>query len=451
MNSEVTRPPAPQKGASRVELDPAVLAEAPQQVSRWLLSEVVWYTRVLISSVDRFYWDNGFSRAASLAYTTLLSLVPLTALLFGILASFAVSSPHVNDVRSFIFRQFIPDTAGVDNVILYLSDYSEVMLRLNMLVILVLVATALLLVNSVEYVLNEIWQVFESRTIPQKLAIFCAILVIAPVLALSAYYFTKFRLEPLFADIQLHAYAYAVYQQLLPFLIDFGAFLLLYFLVPRAPVRFRSALLGAFIAALLFDIAKWGFALYIERFSAYDKIYGTVAVVPIFLFWLYLAWVIVLIGAEVSYQAQHLPRQGRLWKRSLMSVGDGGLVLALQALTMIARAFEKGRRMPSDIEIAAHLGCSTVVLKPALSSLERAGIIARSDSREMALTLLKSPDTIYLADIQNSLLGARGGLKFSRELEKFYGSFGSRELAQTATLGEVLDICRKSEEENGGT
>lgn len=422
----------------------AAIAEAPQQLSRWLISEMTWYARVLVSSADRFYWDNGFSRAASLAYTTLLSLVPLMALLFGILASFAVSNTHVNDVREFIFRQFIPSTTSVDTIILYLSSFSETIMRLNVLVVLFIVVTALLLVNSVEYVLNEIWQVHESRSITQKIAIFCAILVIAPVLALSTYYFTTFRLEPLFAEIHLHAYLYSVYQQLLPFLIDFVAFLLLYLLVPRAPVRFRSALLGAFVAALLFDFAKWGFAVYIERFSSYDKIYGTVAAIPIFLFWMYLAWVIVLIGAEVSYQAQHLPREGRLWKRSLMSVGDGGLVLALQALTMIARSFQEGRRMPSDIEIAAHLGCSTVVLKPALASLERAGIIARSDSREMALTLLRSPDTVRLLDVQKALLGARGGLKFSRELELFYGRFADNDEKQGAAEATLADVLEQS-------
>src|SRR5690606_13969023 len=112
--------------------------------------------------------------------------------------------------------------------------------------------------------------------------------------------------------------------------------------------------------------AKEGYAVYIVRFSSYNAIYTTLAAIPISLFWLYIGWTVVLFGAELSYQAQYLPHQGKIWKRSVLSVGDARLLLAVQSLVIITRAFVRVGKLPNDIELAETLGCSTVVLKPAL-------------------------------------------------------------------------------------
>jgi membrane protein len=395
----------------------------PQRCARWFIAEVRWLFRVIVSSADRFYWGNSFSKAASLAYTTLLSLVPITALAFGLLASFAVSGDKLPEIRRFIFSQFVPNTVGVDSVLHYLGEFSGIMSSLNILVAGFLVVTAILLINSIEYALNEVWQVYESRTIGSRIGIYSAVIVVAPVLALSAYYFGKFRLGDALADEGLLAVLNTVYISVLPFLIDFVAFFFLYYLVPKAPVQVRSAIFGAFLGALLFGLAKTGFTVYVERFSSYYTIYQTLAAIPIFLFWLYLAWTIVLFGAEASYQAQYLPRNGKLWKRSVLSVGDAGIVLATQALVMIADAFLGGRKLPNDIEIAERLGCSTVVLKPALDALERAGILARGDSRDTPLILVKSPESITLEAVRHALFSARQALHFPGEMARMFSSF----------------------------
>jgi membrane protein len=185
----------------------------------------------------------------------------------------------------------------------------------------------------------------------------------------------------------------------LPFLIDLAAFAALYYLVPKAPVHFSSAMFGAVLSSILFGLLKWGFAVYILRFSSYGRVYGAVATIPVFLFWLYLAWTIVLFGAECCYQAQYLPRKGRLWKRSIMAMGDGRLLLGLQALSLICSAYKHGRRLPDDLRIAEVLGCSTVLMKPILDSLERAGIVSRGGSRSAPLSLLLTPEKIRLSEV----------------------------------------------------
>jgi membrane protein len=404
----------------------------------WVLSETRWLVRVLISSADRFYWDNGFSKAASLAYTSLASLVPIVALGSGILASFAVSSQYLPAVREFLFKQFVPDNQVVDTVLAYLEDFSAAISSLNVLVIGFLVVTSLLLINSVEYTLNETWQVFEPRAIAQRIAIFSAILLLAPVLLLSAYYFTNFQVQPLLAEVHSLAFLDSIYRVLLPFFIDYAAFVCLYYLVPKAPVKFRSAVFGAFVGGILFNLAKYGFAVYLAHFANYDRIYKAVSVIPISLFWLYLAWTIVLFGAEASYQAQYLPRRGKLWKRSVMSVGDARLLLGVQSLVLVAKAFQAGSRMLNDNEIAEYLGCSSVVLKPALDALENAGIISRGDSREMPVTLLRTPEKISVAEVRQALFGARSSTLFAKEMERLFAGLGERDMR--CTVGDLLRV-----------
>jgi membrane protein len=440
----------------------AVLA-APRSFWTWLCDELRWLVRVILSAADRFYWENGFSKAASLAYTTLLSLVPVTALIFGLLSTFRVA--EIDDVRRFVFSQFVPSTQAVDEVLEQLQLLNEkyssagqgvqaapaaqpgepadstsvnaTAISFNVLAFAVLVITSVLLLNSIEATLNEVWQVYEPRSIANRVKIFSSMLLIGPVLAVSAYFFAKFSTQHL-GSFGWWTSLSSIYNYLLQFLFDFGAFFALYFLVPKAPIRAASATFGAFVAAVLFGLAKTGFVVYVERYASYDAIYGAVAAIPIFLVWLYLAWTVVLFGAETSYQAQYLPRIGKGWKRSLLSVGDGTMLLALQSLLLIGRAFKEGRRMPNDWEIAEHLACSSAVLKPTLSALEKHGLIAHGDSGEMPLTLLRAPDKITLLELRNALYGSRQGLHFAAELGRLYAAFADRKLPATMTLDDLL-------------
>jgi membrane protein len=399
----------------------------PRRASHWLFDEVKYLVRVLVSSIDRFYWDNGFSRAASLAYSTLFALVPVTALFLGFLGSFKALDVYIPDLGDFIFRQFLPDAVGVTQVVTKVREFSETVASLNVVTIPFILITSLLLINSIEYALNQVWQVFEARTVAHRIGIYCAILVLAPILAISAFYTAKFRVEPLLLTFSVDGgFVDRLYDGALPFFIDFIAFFSLYFLVPKAPVQVRSASFGALIAATLFDIAKGGFAVYIRGFSSYEKIYGTLATIPIFLFWLYLAWAIVLFGCELAYQVQYLPRTGRLWKRQLLSVGDGRLILAVQSLLIVARAFERGHKLPNDLELAVRLGCSILVLKPALDSLRAAGIITRGDSRDMPISLARSSHLITLEQIRVAVSPFSETVHFGPEIARVFCALDER-------------------------
>lgn len=399
-----------------------------------LVSELRWLLRVIISSCDRFYWDNGFSKAASLAYSSLLSLVPLTALCFGVLAVFLQGDDRMREIQQFVFRQFVPGNSALQQLLPLVQEFSENMRTLNFLVLLTLVVTSLLLLNSIEYALNQVWQVFSPRPITERLAIFCAIIVLIPFFAISGYY-TSAKVVTLFAGLEAMN---QVYEALVPFFIDFLAFLALYFLVPKAPVKLIPASFGAVTAAGLFGAAKHWFAVYLVLFASYEQVYAKFALIPIFLFWLYVSWTVVLFGAEVSYQAQQLPRRGALWKRSLLAVGDGAMILAVQTLVLITRAFKRGEKIPNEIEIAEKLGCSSVVLKSSVDALEQSGIIMRGEGRDMPLLLMRTPETITVADIKDAIFKKRTAMLLGAEMERMYRSFGMAGEPKKITLSEIV-------------
>lgn len=389
--------------------------------------DAIWYARVLWSAAYRFYWDNGFSKAASLAYTTLFSLVPVTVFGFGILTSVVLAdSQMLSSVRDFIFRQFVPNAAGVDTILNYLSQFSTQVLGLlqfksetfqqSSIVLVFLIISCFVLLNSIEYALNEVWQVYESRTINQRISVFCTLIVLLPAFAVSAF-FASVTLKDSLIGASKHSGALIDFMA--PWLIDMAAFSALYSLIPKASVKIRNALIGGFVAALLFGLAKSGFTTYVTQFSSYEKIYGTISTVLIFLFWMYLSWSIVLFGAEVSYQAQHLSKNGEVWKRKVMSVGNGVYLLAIQALIRLGKSYDQGEAPPTLTMLAEELGCSTIVLRPAISGLKKAGCVALTD--QGALSLLKSPEKIMLSEVRDAVLaGTDMTLHFSDSLSRVF-------------------------------
>ena len=389
--------------------------------------DAAWYARVLWSAAYRFYWDNGFSKAAALGYTTLFSLVPITVFGFGILTSVVLAdSEMLSSVRDFIFRQFVPSAAGVDTVLNYLSQFSTQVLGMlqfkgetfqqSSIVLMFLIISCFVLLNSIEYALNEVWQVYESRTINQRISVFCTLIVLVPAFAVSAF-IASITIKGTLLGATEHSGAMVDFAA--PWLIDLFAFSALYFLIPKAPVKIRNALFGGFIAALLFGLAKSGFTTYVAHFSSYEKIYGTISTVLIFLFWMYLSWSIVLFGAEVSYQAQHLSKFGQVWKRKVMSVGNGVYLLALQSLIRLGRSYDAGEAPPTMTLLAEELGCSTIVLRPAIAGLKKAGYIGQND--QGTISLLKAPDKISLVDIRDAVLsGTDMTLHYSHEISKAF-------------------------------
>lgn len=238
------------------------------------------------------------TRAAALSYTTLLSLVPLMSLGFAIMSAFPVYQQYGERIQSFIFDNFVAGSATI--VQKQLTSFTAQASQLSATGILFLLITAVLMIFTMENSFNTIWHVKERRHGVTAFLIYWAVLTLMPILigvgfAVSSYFLTL----PFFTDSPQVIQTSVI--QLFPYALTWAAFCFIYVALPNKKVLFRHAIVGSFVAMVFFELAKYGFGLYIIHFPTYELIYGALASIPIFLVWVYLSWMIILFGAVISH------------------------------------------------------------------------------------------------------------------------------------------------------
>lgn len=289
--------------------------------------------------IKRFIADGGFERAGSLAYTTLLSLVPLMTVVFAILSAFPIADKVSDIVQSFIFDNFMPSSGEV--VHQYLLEFSSKASRLSGVGFLVLLVVAVMLMATIDKTFNAIWNVKRKRRALNKFLVYWAVLSMGPVLVGASVLATSYLVSlPLVSEATTSSLGRTLLGWV-PTLTSGVAFTLLYWLVPNRPVKFWHAVLGGAFAAVLFEFTKQGFAWYLTTFPTYEAIYGALAAIPIFLVWIYVSWLVVLLGAEFTY--------GLGVYRQMVRYGEdasAGLENMLCLLLQLARSQEKGEAVP---------------------------------------------------------------------------------------------------------
>jgi membrane protein len=262
----------------------------PPHVYEWLhdFSGYVW---------RRFREDRCFDSAGVLAYATVFAMVPLTATVFGILAAFPEFAGWRERLTDFLFTHFVPDAAHA--VSEYLYQFAANSTQLTGVGLLGLAATALLVMYGVEDTFNQIWRVRRPRPRLARFLMYWTVLTLGPLLVVSSLALSTYLLSLPLATGSL-ARLTAPLLRVLPFAVEIAAFTLAFIIIPHRKVKFRHALIGGLLASLLFELAKWGLGLYLRQVPSYQQIYGTLAVIPIFLIWVYLSWVVILLGASIA-------------------------------------------------------------------------------------------------------------------------------------------------------
>lgn len=245
--------------------------------------------------VQGFVAGNGLRTASALAYTTLLSLVPLFTVVYSVVAAFPAFQGVEEQVRAFIFNNFVPTSGEI--VQKYLLDFSQKTSNLTSFGILFLILSALLMLKTIDAAFNSIWGITNRRTPMGSFMMYWAVLTLGPLLIGAGVFVTSSLLSmEWFKEMNS-----ASWLPILPFVSSTVAFSLFYMMIPNRQVPWRNALIGGLIAASMFDLAKRGFVFYVSTSTANETIYGALAVVPLFLLWIYLSWIIVLIGAQMTY------------------------------------------------------------------------------------------------------------------------------------------------------
>ena len=236
--------------------------------------------------------------AGYLAFISLLSVVPLIAVMFSVLKAFPVFDSLKMAIENFIFSNFVPTSS--DQIQEYLNGFVENTSKMTAIGIIALIVVALQLISSIDSTLNRIWKTKRRRQLVISFAIYWMVLTLGPVFVGGSLAVTSYVVSfAAIADDYTFGFS-AIMTNLLPFLISTCAFMLLFMLVPNTQVKYRPALAGAVVAAALFELSKRVFALYITSFPSYQVIYGALASIPILFLWVYVSWYVVLLGAEFT-------------------------------------------------------------------------------------------------------------------------------------------------------
>ncbi|MDF1747400.1 MAG: YihY family inner membrane protein [Alphaproteobacteria bacterium] len=331
----------------------------------------------------RFNIDGCQQRAAALTFTSLLAMVPLLAVSFAIFSAFPAYDSLKTEVQSYLFSNFIPSVG--DEVQGYLEKFTAQTGRLTAVGIVFLALSAVMLLMTISNTMNMIWQTKQTRGVVSRLMVFWAVLTLAPMLfgasiSLSGYLFAIARAS----NVESITGNLANLAMVIPFLLQTAGLSVLYLVMPNYPVRRRDALIGGLIAGVMLDLLKRGFGIYITAFPTYETIYGAMATIPIFLIWVYLSWMVVLFGAEVT---AGLPewRHGQRNPRREGLTPLHRLAAALSVLSALQRASADGSPL-SERRLARAAKVGPQAQGWATRQLKKLNYIARVDGHKWVLS-----------------------------------------------------------------
>jgi membrane protein len=325
---------------------------------------------------QRFVDDKCFETAGALSYTTLVSLVPLAVAVLAMFSVFPVFQPARDTLINFVFNNFVP-SAG-ETVQKTLLTFAANASKLTGISILVMLFSALSMMISIEDRLNRIWRVHQARSWGSRLLLYWAALTLGPILIVGGIAVTSYvTAAPL-----LHGAATrvgAIGESLLttlPFVVTFFTLWLMYTVIPNCKVSRRDAAIGALLGAVLFEIARWGFTVFVRNAQSYQQIYGVLAAIPIFLLWIYLSWVIVILAASIAASASafeyHPPTQ---------KMPEGAEFLGL---LVVLRHFIEAQRTGGSVDQAGVRVCepylNSSLVADYFDDLQQAQLIRRGEA-----------------------------------------------------------------------
>lgn len=274
-----------------------------------------------------------------------------------------------------------------------MQQFSDNASHLTLLGGLFLAVTAVMLLYTIDRTFNRIWRVSRPRPLLRRLVGYASVLIVWPVFIGMSLTLTSYLLSLSLDAAKGLPVVKRTLLAILPILLTTLAFTWLYFKIPNRAVRISHALAGGFLAAILFELMKRGFAIYVTSFPSYKLIYGAFASLPVFLLWLYLSWMVILLGAEISASLHYL--EGGAWKSE--AGPEQRLYDTLRVLRAMHAAHRAGKRYlgPPDLQAVVPLGLDRV--EQMLAELASAGIVRRMAGGDHYA--LERPSEKILADI----------------------------------------------------
>jgi membrane protein len=366
------------------------------------LSVFPWRTTALTLG-ERFREDRLGLTASSLTFTTTIALVPFFTVALAVFTAFPMFSKLQGTLQTWLVQSLVPDTIA-RQVLGYLTQFAGKASRLGTVGLGVLFVTALALILTIDRTLNNIWRVKRPRPFTQRVLVYWAAMTLGPLLLGASLALTSYVVSASRGLVGAMPGGVRFLLDVVEFLLMWAGLSALYRYVPHTHVRRSHALSGGLFAAVGIEVAKNLLALYIGMVPTYSAVYGAFATLPILLVWIYMAWVIVLLGAVV---AAYLPS---LMQGVARRGGGHGwqFQLALEVLQQLERARPTARRGLSSDELAHALQVDVLQLEPVLETLAALDWVGRlnevEDESATRYLLLADPDATVMEPLVRHLL-----------------------------------------------
>lgn len=316
-------------------------------------------------------------RAMSLVYTTLLAIVPLLAVSFSVLKGFGVHN-LVEPMLLNLLQPLGPKGVEISARIIDFVDNIQVGV-LGVFGLALLLYTAVSMVQKIEAAFNEIWHVTETRPLGRRFSDYLSVILIGPVLMFTAVgaaaSFSSSEAVQYVIAIQPLGVLLKILGTLIPYLLVICAFTFIYIFVPNTRVSFKAAGIGALVAGVLWATLGWAFAAFVTSSSKYAAIYSAFATLIFFMIWLYVGWLILLIGSKVAFYFQNPQFVSR--ERGAIDLSNRQReILGLAAMLEIARAFDQSEPAPDGLAMVAALKVPPDGVAQVIAPLAEAGLIS---------------------------------------------------------------------------
>ncbi len=392
------------------------------RVSRHTTALRVW--RILDHAVEAFINNNDLLRASALTFTVALSIVPILALAFSAVKGFGGAER---------LRPLVERYLGLGSSSSQLMGYVE---NVNAAALgsaggAFLLITVISTMGTVEQALNTIFNVPQSRSYFRKFSDYLSVLFTVPFLIVAALGVT--------AVFSVRISEFPFVTELLPYLFVWAGFFFLFVFFPYTKVRYGPALIGSFVTAVLFQLAQWGYVRFQVGVANYRAIYGAMATLPIFLVWIYIAWSVILFGAELTASVQRgdvPPMLGPMSPDFLYSA----------TMHILVRLADRAYRGGDDITswtLSHELLVPEATLKPILDGLKAGGFVIEADpgsgSLNQGLFLARQSSTIVLADAIRSVDIDHGASDGDARVDRVLAKMGAvrNDLLKTITLEDI--------------
>ena len=342
---------------------------------------------------------------SSLTFTALLAIVPIITVALTLISAFPVFRALMANVEQFLVANMLPESA--ESIAGYTQQFADNAARLTAVGIAFLFVTAMIVLNTIDRALNQIWRVPRPRTTVQRVFIYWALLTVGPLLMGASLSLTSWLVSQSLGLVKGVPLAGELLLKLVPVALTGIAFALLYITLPNRRVLVRDALSGGFLAALAFEGMKHGFAFYITHFPTHKLVYGAFASVPIFLLWIYLSWLVVMSGAVV---AAVLP-EWRERASQVEAVPGAQFLDALQILRMLWEAHRAGE-IVTVYRLHAVVKLPIDRLEAVLDAMSGAGWAGRVDK---GWSLTRDAGEIRVADVYHLFVFRAGAKLPSRQ------------------------------------